>query len=639
MLQNLGDKLKSQRWLGTTILGILAVIFALWGAYGIVDLTFGTPSYAARINGEELPAAQVQNAWQQRQSQLQQRLQNEIPPEQRKVMQQQLLDEQIDATLLHQRAFRSGMRASVEQVQEAYRSDPNFQVNGKFDKAAAQGILAQNGIAPAAYEESLRRDLRTTQLIRGIEASNFVTNFEVARYFALENEQRELRYAVLPASRYEAAAKVDEATLAAWHQAHADEYQSPESVHLQYAVIGLPDLVASAKVDEAGLVAWFEKNKATFQTEEKRNARHILIKLASGASAADDAAAKKKAEDVLAQVRAGKDFARLAEQYSDDPGSKRKGGDLGWSRKGMMVPAFDDVLFKLKPGQVSDVVRTSFGYHIIKLEGVQGASGKSLEKDRAELENAYRRSLAEERFGDLQEKLQQRIESSGDSDLAAIAREFGMQSGEIAAYTRSGAPPLGSSMDLNNLLFGAGAIDTGRLGGPVALGTERMAIVKPLSRQSAALRPLAEVRAEVVAAVRQDAGSKAALAAAQAAAKSLEGGASLDTVLKGLGVSAAPAAWVGRGDPQLPVEVRDAAFGLAPWGGKSAYKALPLEAGGAALLAVSAVRPGGAGTNKANDQQQAAQYLNRLRQSELTAYQQQMRRNAKIRLNKDLFAN
>ena len=177
------------------------------------------------------------------------------------------------------------------------------------------------------------------------------------------------------------------------------------------------------------------------------------------------------------------------------------------------------------------------------------------------------------------------------------------------------------------------------MGGPVALGSERMVIVKLVSRQPALLRSLAEVRSEVIAAVRTDAGSKAAAVAAAAAVKSLAGGADLDTVLKGLGVTASAAAWVGRGDPQLPVQVRDAAFTLTPTGGKSAYKALPLEAGGAAVLAVSAVRPGASGANKANDQQQIAQYLKRERELELAGYRQALRSNAKLRINKDLFAN
>lgn len=639
MLQNLGDKLKSQRWLGVGILGVLALIFALWGAYGVVDLTFGAPSYAAKVNGEEISAVSVQNAWQQRQSQLQQQLQKEIPLEQRQLLQQQLLDDFINDTLLHQRAAQGGMRASVAQVAEAYRTDPNFQVNGQFSKAAAEGILAQSGTTPAAYEALLRRDLQTTQLVRGIQASNFLTDFEIARYFALENEQRELRFAVLPASRYEAAAKTDEATLAAWHKAHADEYQSPESVRLQYAQLSLADVAAGVKVDDAGLAAWFEKNKASYQEPEKRSARHILIQVAKGADAAADAAARKKAEGVLAEARAGKDFAKLAEQYSDDPGSKRKGGDLGWSRKGMMVPAFDAVLFGLKAGQISDVVKTDFGYHIIKLEAVQAGSGKSLEKDRAELERAYRQALASDRFGEVQEQLQQRMESAGNSDLAAVAKEFNMQTGEIAEFTRAGAPPLGSSTELNDLLFGATALDTGRMGGPIGLGAERMVIVKAVARKAAALRPLADVRAEVIEAVRKDAGSRVALAAATDAAAKLAAGADLNSVLKGLGVTASAAAWVGRGDPQLPVEVRDSAFTLTPSGGKTAYKALPLEAGGAALLAVSAVRPGTAGANQANDQQQVAQYLRRQRELELAAYRKELRDNAKLRLNKDLFAN
>lgn len=639
MLQNIGDKLKSQRWLGMLVLGILAVIFAMWGAYGIVDLTFGAPNYAAKVNGEEIAAATVQNAWQQQQASIQQQLQNDIPVEQRKLLQQSLLDSFIDNTVLRQRARERGLRASDSQIRRAFELEPQFQVDGKFSRAAADGLLAQAGLTLAGYEASKRQELPTEQLRAGIQGTDFLTDKEIARYFALENEQREVRYALLAAARYEAAAKLDDAAVQAWYQANLDEYQSPESVRLQYAMLQLADMKASVKVEEKALTAWFEKNQARYVEPEKRNARHVLIKLDAGAEAAADAAARKKADEVLAQARAGKNFAQLAQQYSDDPGTKSKGGELGWAGKGQYVPAFEDALWSLQAGALSDVVKTNFGYHIIKLDGVQASRGKTLATARAEIEGHYRDELAADAFGDAQEKLQQRLEGSGDSDLAAIAREFGMASGEIAAYTRTGAAPLGSSTDLNALLFGASAIDLGRLGGPVALGTERIVVVKPLARQPAAALPLAAVREQVVAALRKDAGSKAAMAAADGAVQRLAAGADINVVLRELGVTAAPAAWIGRGDPQLPVQVREAAFATTLTAGKPAYQSLGMEGGGAALLSVTAIRPGTAGANPTNDQQQRNQYFMRMTDAQFAAFQRQLRAAAKIQSNDALFTN
>jgi peptidyl-prolyl cis-trans isomerase D len=229
------------------------------------------------------------------------------------------------------------------------------------------------------------------------------------------------------------------------------------------------------------------------------------------------------------------------------------------------------------------------------------------------------------------------MRGGGTSDLAALAREFGLQIGESAKYTRSGGTPLGNNADLNEVVFGPDVVDGGRIGGPVALGTDRLVLVKVSEHQPARARPLAEVLDEVVAAVRKDGGSAAARKAADEAVKQLAGGADLSNVLKPLGVSATPARMVGRGDPQLPVQVRDAAFTLPFTTGKNSYKSVPLEDGGAAILAVSQVKPGVTGANSANDQQQAGQWVKREREVESAAYQLELRRRATIKRNTAAF--
>jgi peptidyl-prolyl cis-trans isomerase D len=637
MLQDIGDKLKSHRWLGFILLGALALIFAMWGAYGVVDLTFGAPSWALKVNGEEIPAATMQDNYRQRLSALQQQLKDEVPLAQRRSLQEQLVDDSVASTLLRQRATERGLRVSEDDVTNAYKAQSAFLVDGKFNAVVAQSLLKQNGTTPAQFEASLRNGMQTTQLAEALQMSDFLTDRELQRAFALENEQRELRFVVLPAGRFESTAAVDDAQLQAWYAAHTDDYQSAESVKLQYGELTLASVAAGVAVDEAALTAWYGKNQTRYAQPERRRSRHVLIEVGTTADAAATEVALKKAQDVLAQAKAGKDFAALAKQYSDDAGSKDKGGDVGWTRKGQLLQAYDDALFAMQAGQISAVVKSDAGYHIIKLDAIDTPAGKSLANARAEIEQDYRKDLAADKFGDRQEQLQQRIETAGDTDLAAVARDFGLTTGEVAAYGKAGAAPLGNSADLNSLLFSAEPLGVGRMGGPVALGDERLVIVKVLERHAAATQPLSEVRAEVLAAIRADAAAKAAYAAALAAAKRLQAGEVFDVVIKGLGLTAAPARLVSRGDPQLPAQVRDAAFALAAASGKAAASAVATDDGGAAVVLVSDVRAGTGGVNSTNDQQLAEQLLRRHREAELAAYQAELKRQATIKRNDTVF--
>src|ERR1700704_2344284 len=169
MLQNIGDVLKGQRWLAFLVLGLLILVFALWGTYGIVDLTFGTPKYGLKVNGEEVPASTLQQAWQERQSQYQQQTRTDIPPAVRVQLQNQLLDQFTRETLMRQRALARGFRVNDESVVRAYQSEKAFQVDGKFNDVVAKGALAQIGMSPMEYERQLRNNLQISQLERSLQ--------------------------------------------------------------------------------------------------------------------------------------------------------------------------------------------------------------------------------------------------------------------------------------------------------------------------------------------------------------------------------------------------------------------------------------------------------------------------------------
>jgi peptidyl-prolyl cis-trans isomerase D len=638
MLQNIGDKLKSQRWLATLVLGLLAVIFAAWGAYGVVNLSFAPQDYGLKINGERVSTETLNRAWQERQAQYAQALNGAaMAPAQGKLMQQQLLNEYVRETVLRQRAQSDGYRASDAQVGEAYRSERAFQVDGKFSAQAAETMLAQIGMTPTSYEAERRQALQISQLTEGLQLSDFLTPAQLNRIYALENEQREIRFALLPAERYAAAAKVGDAQIKAWYDAHPADYMSPESVRLQYAELSLDAIAAQITVKDEGLQAYYDKNKSRYSEREKRHAHHILISIGDAKDPKSDAAALAKAQELLAELKAGKDFGDLARKNSADPGSAAQGGDLGWAEQNAYVAPFADALFKLQPGQISDPVKTQFGYHIIKLDGIQPAHVVTLAEGRARIETDYRRTEAAELFGDRVEQLQQKLEQGQSNDLSALAGEFGLQLGEIGNFTRAGGAPLGGKPELVQAVFSEEALAGNRIGGPVALSEDHVVLFKVLEHRAPAPQPLASVHDEIAAAVRKDASTAAAKAAADQAVKQLDIGAQFDAVIKGLGVTAAPAAFIDRGDPQLPVQVRDAAFAAPHPADKPLYRALAMDNGGAALLMLSAVRAGSAGANPKNDQQLAQQYVNRDREGDLAAYLDELERQASVKRNPNVF--
>jgi peptidyl-prolyl cis-trans isomerase D len=633
MLQRIGDRLKGHRWLAYLVLGPLALIFAAWGAYGIVNLSVGGTSYAAEANGAKISLEDARNAWLREQSQWQQRLGGaEIPVQLRNELQNQVLEGLIRSALLAQRTQDLGYRVSHSQLLDAIQSEPAFQVGGQYSADAAQAALAQAGISLDQFQRELGSDLRRSQLEDGIRATEFLTPVELKRLKALEDEEREVRYLILPDDKFPPAPP-DDAAVAAYYRAHQAQYLTTESVQLQYAELQLSALEAQETVTDADLHAQYDKEKTRLVTPERRRARHILIAV----TGANDAAALKQAEDVLAQARAGKDFSDLARKYSQDSGSARNGGDLGWADRSSFVGPFADALFSMKDGEIRGPVKTQFGYHIIRLDGIQPAAGKTFEEARAQLESDVRRDRATDRFGDIQEQLQSKL-SEPNADLGALAREFNLQQGDIADYLRGeGAAPLGPAPALQELIFGDPPLAVGKLGGPVLLGDDALVIVKVLEHRKPAPKPIASVRVGIVAAITQEREKAAATQAAQALRAKLEAGGSFDQAAAALGLKVDAAHFVGRNDPSVPVQLRTAMFAAPKPAGKPVYIALPLSSGGAAVAAITQVRTGVTSQDEQAQAERVQQQAGRAGMAEALDYVAELRRTASVRKNPQAF--
>jgi peptidyl-prolyl cis-trans isomerase D len=626
MLQSIRDGLGRHKWLQYTLLGALALVFAAWGAYGFVNLNVGASNYAAEAGGEKISLQQARDEW----LRMQQNFGGaELPDALRVRFQDQVLENLIQRALMKERTHDLGYRATDASVQDAISKVPAFQIDGQFSAAAAKAVLAENRLTPDAFAEDVRNDLQRDQLVNGIRDSDFLTPAEIARTETLQNEQREVRYAQLSADKF-ATAPIDDAAIQAYYKAHQAAYMTPESVHLQYAELRLDQVAATMQLSDADLHAAYEKNKNTYVIAEKRHARHILI---SGGK--DDAADKKLAEDVYAQAKAGKDFAQLAKQYSKDPGSADKGGDLDWADRSAFVGPFSDAVFSMSPGEIRGPVKTQYGYHIIRLDEIQPGKTKTFEEARPELEADQRKNHAADRFGEIQEQLQTQLEQPG-ATLEGLAKEFQLQTGDVAQFERgAGGAPLGAAPPLQELLFGESPPAQGRIGGPVLLGDDRLVLVKVLDRHKPEPKPLAAVRDSIVDLLKEQNGSEAAFKAAQAAQAKLEAGASFDDVAKELGVTAEPARFVGRTDPAVPAQVRTTVFEVPKPTDKPIIRALKINTG-AAVVEVTRSRVE-SDVNKQLQDSLVKREADRQGNADMFAYVEELRRKSDVRKNPKAF--
>ena len=628
MLQRIRDSLESQKWLTYVVLGLLAIIFAAWGSYSLVNFSVGTASYAADADGQKISVEEAHNAWMRQQSQWQQRFGGDIPAQQKEILQDQLLESMVRDTLLTNRAHDLGYRVSEADVHDAIRGQSAFQVSGTYSADQAKAALAQAGLSIDSFTDELRGYLLRGQLENSIAVSDFLTPTELARMRTLQDEQREVRFARLAADKFAGDAPIDDAAVQAYYKAHEKQYMTSESAHIQYAELRLDTVAAQQTISDADLRAAYEKNKNTYVDPEKRHAQHILIEIGK-----DDAAARKLAEQVLAEAKAGKDFGQLAKQYSKDPGSADKGGDLDFADAKSFPTPFADALFAMKEGDIAGPVKTDAGYHIIKLVAIQPGKIKTLEEARPELEAELKRNRATDRFGEVQEQLQTKL-TQPDANLDALTKEYGLQTGDVPHFLRgAGGGELGAAQPVQDLVFGDSALGIGHIGGPVLVGEDRLVVVKVLDHLKPEPKPVAEVRDGIVVTLRKQRGTAAAFKAAEAARGKLDSGTSFDDVAKELGVAAEPAKFVGRNDAAVPAQIRTLVFGSPKPAGKPIYRALQLDDGGTAIVALTKLREQADDQSKQADVAAAREALSRHGTSEVSAYIEEVRRTADVKKN------
>jgi peptidyl-prolyl cis-trans isomerase D len=633
MLQSLRDGLGRRKWLAWFALAPIALIFTFWGGSNSLDFNGSSRQDAAVVNGDKIPATEATKAWSETQARWSQQFGTEIPAEQRARIQDNILEQLVLQKLLEKRLEDEHFQVSEGRVFTEIQNVPAFKgADGKYDPERAKQLLQANGISEVEFFKEQRKQLLLNQLQAGIANSFFLTKAEEQRLSNLEGEEREVEYAQFKAEQFASADPIDEAAIKAYYDKNSDRFMTTESVSLEYAELRLEQLASQVAPTEADLRKVYDENRGNYVLDERRRARHILIPVNGN----DDAGARKQAESVLAEARAGKDFAELAKKYSKDS-TAAEGGELGFVQKKDFPGPFGDALFAMKVGDIAGPVKSQFGYHLIKLEEIQAGEAKPFEAVRSELDAQYRQDKSAELFGERQDQIGALLEK-GEDDLDKIAKDLNLTRGSIAEFLRGGgAEPLGSSPDLQQVVFEDSTLNQGKIGGPVALGEDRLVLVKVTAHHKAQVKPLEQVRGEIVTLLTHDRGVAAAKAAAEGVEKKLQGGEKLASVASKFKVTPEPARFISRGDPSIPAALRTAVFEAPRPEGKPVVRSATLDDGSTAVFVVTRTR---VGDTKANPQlalQQNMMLTQRAASGDIAAYVNEAKRKAKIEKNPRVF--
>ncbi len=510
----------SQGWLAKLILTLIAVPFALFGIDAYLK-NAGSDAAVAKVAGSSVSVIEYRNAMQSLRNKMQSEGQKDLSLLDTPQARLTVLNRLINTRLLNAEAQDSKFKISNEQLSEFVITLPEFQQNGKFSQEVYDKLLTQNQMTPSKFENMMRSELVTQQVRDGIPPLAFATKAVEDRAIKTELQQREVTIAEIKSADFISQVKVDDAEVRSYYEKHKDKFQVPEQVKLEFVRFSANDLIMKMQVNEEDSKRFYNENAAKFQGDEKRRASHILIGFGPGATPEAKAQAKKKAEEILAEVKKNPaKFAELAKKNSQDPGSAEKGGDLGMFGRGAMVKAFEDAAYSMKPGQVSDLVQSEFGFHIIKLTEVSGQaqSYESLKPQiRAEL--MYQKALA--KFSEEAENFNNLVYEQSSS-LKPAADNYGLQVQKTDWVSATDGAKFFKNDKLMSLVFSNEVLIDKRNTEAVEVANNTLVAARVVEHKAAAPRSFDEVKAGITDFLKIEKASKLAIDHGNAALASLK---------------------------------------------------------------------------------------------------------------------
>jgi len=580
---------KHTRLLQFVLVLLIFPSFVFFGIQGYSRFTGGAATAVAKVAGRDITQAE----WDAAQREQVERVRRQMPGVDAKLfdtpqMKTQVLDGLVREHVLLAAADKLNIVTTKERLQRELMGVPQLAMlkrpDGSFDVDAYKALLQAQGMTPEMFEARVRHDVTLRQVLQGIAGSAIGPASSSAAALDALLQQREIQVQRFEAKDYLAKVAPSDAELEAYYKnpANAAQFEAPEQATIEYLVLDLEALKKDITVPEDELRKYYTENEARYTTPPERRASHILVKAEKSGPAAAREAAKAKAEKLLAEVKKNPaSFADLARKNSDDPGSAEKGGDLDFFGRGAMVKPFEDAAFGLKQGEISGVVESDFGYHIIQLTGARGGEKKSFDQVRAEITEEARKQQAQRKFSEAAVEFGNMVYEQADS-LKPAADKFKLELRSAAGVKRAAAPDATGALanaKFLDALFSADALRTKRNTEAIEIGPSQLASGRIVQYSPAQQRPFADVKAAV----------REKLAAEQAAALARKDGeARLAELRKAPETAlAGPAQTISRAQTrELPREVIDAAL-RAPADKLPAFAGVELGAQGYAVVKVA----------------------------------------------------
>jgi peptidyl-prolyl cis-trans isomerase D len=569
------DFVQKHKKVAQVFLALIAITFATWGIESYTRFRGGQDTLAT-VNGLTISEREFAEELRQQQERMRQIFGQGFDPaafdtpESRRMLLERMISQRVVAA----QAEKARLSVPDDTLRETIVSIPAFQADGKFSKAAYEQMLrAQNPpMTPAQFESKLRYDLALAQLTRAVGDAAIAPRTVTARLAALEAQKREVSEARIPAQEFLSQVKVDDAKAKGYYDANQAEFQTPERVRVEYAVLSADALAKQDPVTEAEIKAAYEARSSQYRVEEQRRASHILVKT------------KEEADKIAAEAKkTPARFAELAKKFSQDPGSAEKGGDLGTFGPGMMVKPFEEAVFRMKEGEISDPVQSEFGYHVIRLTGIQPARARPLDEVRKELAAELARQKGQRKFAEAAETFNNLVYEQADT-LKPVADRFKIPLQTSGWIAKGASQELGAldNPKLISAIFSSDALRNRRNTDAIEVAPSTLVAARVVEHQPAAQRSFEQVKSEIIEKLRRR-------EAAELAHKS--GAAKLEQLKKGAdaGVKWGAVKSVSRRDAQgLPSEVLRQVV-AADVSKLPAYVGIALPEAGYLLLRISKV--------------------------------------------------
>lgn len=585
---------KTSGWIAGAIVVILVIPFAL---VGVGDyFTTRTETWVAKVGEVEIGPDAFRSRFEDYRQQVRRTMRDNYDPRaiEQPAVKRRLLDQMVDEELTRQAAERIGLVVPAAELAKEIADISAFHVDGRFNTDQYRMLLGAQNMTPRGFEQEMMRSLQARALPAKVQTTAFASNADVDRYLALRDQKRDLRFVLLDAPAADAVAAPTDEELQAFHSEHADRYMTEEQVEIEYVEIDSAAIEVPDVADESTLRQRYEEQRARYVEPEQRLASHILVRVAENADADVQRQAQARAASLAEQARQpGADFAALAREHSEDPGSKASGGDLGWLEPGLTDPAFETALYALAPDAVSDPVKSSEGWHVIQLREVREGKTRAFEDARADLEREFQETERERRFSDLAGRLVDTVYRDPTS-LKTSADELGLEVRRAGPFGRAGGDSeISAHPQVLQAAFSESVLVEGNVSDVIDLGNGRMVAIRVLEHLRPQQIPLDQIREQVSQELVAERRATLASERAEAAMQRIRAGESLETVAADLGTEVQEAKDVTRMAASPEQALVTEAFRLPhPEADKPTHGQVDLGGDRHALIELLAVRDG-----------------------------------------------